>query len=143
MIAYITAIDNNGFRGYSAYSFIHSSLPDFCRFLITLDTNGGDGNHTTRLSTLKTELKTVEKEISQLQLVPEIKVTIDELQNCWHDFLIALKQKTDLTLVKSVLERTTSVVVRPDELIITIDVASVLVPGTGIEPVRVSLPEGF
>ena len=23
MIAYITAIDNNGFRGYSAYSFIH------------------------------------------------------------------------------------------------------------------------
>ncbi len=31
----------------------------------------------------------------------------------------------------------------PDELIITIDVASVLVPGTGIEPVRVSPPEGF
>lgn len=110
---------------------------------LAIEKAGSDDFDLERLSTLKTELKTVEKEISQLQLVPEIKVTIDELQSCWHDFLIVLKQKTDLTLVKSVLERTTSVVVMPDELIITIDVASVLVPGTGIEPVRVSPPEGF
>lgn len=66
-----------------------------------IEKTGSDDFGLERLSlVLKTELKTVEKEILQLQLVPEIKVTIDELQNCWHDFLTVLKQKTDLTLVK-------------------------------------------
>ncbi len=108
-----------------------------------VERSGMDEFDLERLTTLKTELRTIEKEISQLRVLPELHVTREELQACWKDFVFALKQKTDPTLVKSVLERTTSVVVMPDELIVTIDVASVLVPGTGIEPVRVSLPEGF
>ena len=109
-----------------------------------LETTGSpDEYDIARLNDIKTELRAVDREISELQLLPELKITKEELMESWQEFVTTLKEKTDLTRVKSVLMRTTSVVVMPDELIITINVAGLLVPGTGIEPVRVSLPAGF
>ena len=109
-----------------------------------LETTGSpDEYDIARLNDIKTELRTVDREIAELQLLPELKITKEELMESWQEFVKTLKEKTDLTRVKSVLMRTTSVVVMPEELIITINVAGLLVPGTGIEPVRVSLPAGF
>ena len=109
-----------------------------------LETTGSpDEYDIARLNDIKTELRSVDHDIAELQLMPELKVTKEELMESWQEFVTTLKEKTDLTRVKSVLMRTTSVVVMPDELIITINVAGLLVPGTGIEPVRVSLPAGF
>ena len=89
-----------------------------------LETTGSpDEYDIARLNDIKTELRAVDREISELQLLPELKITKEELMESWQEFVTTLKEKTDLTRVKSVLMRTTSVVVMPDELIITINVA--------------------
>lgn len=98
------------------------------------------------LSDLKKDLKAVDKELAAARVIPETSFSKEELYAKWDEFIQVLKNKTDPTLVRSVLHiLVNSIEVTPDYLTVTIDMkfTDLLVPGTGIEPVRVSLPEGF
>ncbi len=94
----------------------------------------------------KEELRQVEQQIAEKASAPQISYTRDQVRTYWNRMLETIKKRADLTLVKSALNiLVTSITVTPEDLVVVVslDVAALLVPGTGIEPVRVSLPEGF
>ena len=94
----------------------------------------------------KEELRQVEQQIAEKASAPQISYTRDQVRTYWNRLLETIKKRADLTLVKSALNiLVTSITVTPEDLVVVVslDVAALLVPGTGIEPVRVSLPEGF
>ncbi len=57
-----------------------------------LETTGSpDEYDIARLNDIKTELRAVDREISELQLLPELKITKEELMESWQEFVTTLK----------------------------------------------------
>ena len=99
-----------------------------------------------QLKKYKTEMARIKSNISEQSMLPKLKMDKEKMTQKWQQMITVLKQNTDPELTRSVLQSLIlSAIVKPQSLIISVSAAviSMMVPGTGIEPVRRSLSEGF